>query len=240
MRLDIYLVEKGLSQSRNKAQELIKAKKVKVNGKVITKPSFLIEDKNEKVEVDLSESYVSRASLKLKNFLNEVDINIKDKICLDIGSSTGGFVEILLEFGAKEVTAVDVGKEQLHPKLKSDKRIKIFEETDIRDFNPSHKFDIITCDISFISLSYILQSIDKLANDKIILLFKPQFEVGINAKRDKSGVVKDEEAIKKATNEFLKEAKKYNWKLIERSLSKLKGKSGNVEEFFFFEKRVCQ
>ncbi len=234
MRLDIFLVNNNFVDSRNKAQELIKADKVKVNSKIINKPSFDIND--EIVEVNLNEFYVSRASLKLKNFLDELNLNIKDKICLDIGSSTGGFVEILLEYGAKEVFAVDVGNEQLHQKLRNNEQVKVYENTDIRDFSTTNKFSIITCDISFISLNHILQSINKLASDKIILLFKPQFEVGINVKRDKNGVVKDEVAIQKATMEFLKEVYKFNWVLLKQSLSKLKGKSGNVEEFFLFEK----
>ncbi len=237
MRLDIYLVKNSSVDSRNKAQELIKNKKVKVNNKVITKPSFNIEEEKKLVTIDLKDNYVSRASLKLKNFLSEININIKDKICLDIGSSTGGFVEILLENSAKEINAVDVGKNQLHSKLKYDKRVKVYEETDIREFNNNNnKFDIVTCDISFISLSYVLPSINKLANNKIIILFKPQFEVGLNVKRDKSGVVKDKIAIEKSIEEFLKEVDKFNWKLIKRSLSKLKGKSGSVEEFFLFKK----
>ena len=238
MRLDIYLVKNSFVDTRNKAQELIKNQKVKVNNKTILKPSFDIGDEieNDLIEVDLDDSYVSRASLKLKNFLSEINIEIKDKICLDIGSSTGGFVEVLLENGAKEINAVDVGKNQLHSKLRDDKRVKVYEETDIREFNDNNKFEIVTCDVSFISLSHVLPSIDKLANDKIIILFKPQFEVGINVKRDKNGVVKDEKAIKKAIEEFLKEVYKFNWKLINKSQSKVKGKKGSVEEFFLFEK----
>ena len=238
MRLDLYLVQNSFVTSRNKAKELILAKRVKVNSKTLTKPSFDISD--ESVEVDLKDFFVSRAGDKLNSFLNEIELVIEQKICLDIGSSTGGFVQILLKKDAKEVVAVDVGDNQLHPSLRSDKRISLFENRDIRDFSYEKNFDIVTCDVSFISIQYILQSIDKLANDKIIILFKPQFEVGQETKRDKSGVVKDENAIKESKDMFLQETLKLNWNLIYRSLSKIKGKSGNVEEFFYFQKGVCK
>jgi len=236
MRLDLYLTKHNFVTSRNKAKELILSKRVKVDSKIVTKPSFDIE--NESIEVDLNDFFVSRAGDKLNSFLKEINLEIKQKVCLDIGSSTGGFVQILLKEEAKAVFAVDVGDNQLHPSLRDNERVSLFENSDIREFVSDEIFDIVTCDVSFISMKYILQSIDKLANDKIIILFKPQFEVGQSAKRDKSGVVKDENAIDKAKNIFLEEILKFNWTLVYRSLSKTKGKSGNVEEFFYFQKGV--
>ena len=234
-RLDIFLTEKGFFDSRNKASEAIKSRNIKINGKIVTKPSFLVDD-TPHIEIFQENSYVSRAGNKLKEFLKENSINIKNKICLDIGSSTGGFCEVLLEYGAKEVYAVDVGSKQLHPKLKKDKRVKSFENCDIRDFQSDKKFDIITCDVSFVGISYILPKIKELSNDKIIILFKPQFEVGKDVKRDKKGVIKDKDAINRVLVRFESVLVNEGLKLIKKEISKIKGKEGN-EEYFFYIKR---
>ncbi|WP_320034662.1 TlyA family RNA methyltransferase [Halarcobacter sp.] len=235
MRLDIYLTKNFDIQSRNKAHEIIKAKKVKVNGNTVTKPSFIV-DENSKIELLEEDFYVSRAAYKLKYFLNEININLSALDGLDIGSSTGGFTQILLESDIKSVTCVDVGSNQLHEKIKNDKRIIFFENQDIRTFNSEKKFDIITCDVSFISVLNIINDIDRLAKDKIIILFKPQFEVGTNIKRDKKGVVKDKKAIVKAREKFLDQCKLLDWKLNYFSPSRLEGKDGNEEELFYFSK----
>ncbi|XOB61414.1 TlyA family RNA methyltransferase [Campylobacterota bacterium DY0563] len=235
MRLDIYLTKNFDIQSRNKAHEIIKAKKVKVNGNTVTKPSFIV-DENSKIELLEEDFYVSRAAYKLKYFLNEININLSALDGLDIGSSTGGFTQILLESAIKSVTCVDVGSNQLHEKIKNDKRIIFFENQDIRTFNSEKKFDIVTCDVSFISVLNIINDIDRLAKDKIIILFKPQFEVGTNIKRDKKGVVKDKKAIVKAREKFLDQCKLLDWKLNYFSPSRLEGKDGNEEELFYFSK----
>jgi 23S rRNA (cytidine1920-2'-O)/16S rRNA (cytidine1409-2'-O)-methyltransferase len=117
IRLDTYLFENNFTQSRNKAKELILNGEVLVGGKIITKPAFLVD--GEEIKIISLHQYVSRAGEKLKNFLLEYPILIEDKYCLDVGSSTGGFVEVLLEYGAKEVVGVDVGSAQLHPKLQA-------------------------------------------------------------------------------------------------------------------------
>ena len=233
MRLDIFLEQKGFVKSRNKAKELIKSKKVKVDGKIITKPSFDVD--NPKIEI-LEEIFVSRAALKLKNYLDKYNICFNDKLVLDIGASTGGFSEVSLLKGAKKVVAVDVGKNQLDKSLKENPKIVSFEETDIRDFSYPYKFDVIVSDVSFISLLKIINKIDELAKNEIILLFKPQFEVGKDVKRDKKGVVKDKEAIKKAKADFEKECKKLGWKLIRSEKSSIKGKEGNTEYIYHFLK----
>lgn len=236
MRIDVALVQFGYAQSRNQASELIKNGKVLLNNRVVKKTSLLV-DENSIIEVDLDRNFVSRSGAKLYEFLEELDLNLTGLIALDIGSSTGGFTQALLYRGVQKVIAVDVGKEQLHSKLKENPKVISFEEVDIREFSYDEPFDIVTCDVSFISISHILKSIDKLASDKIIILFKPQFEVGINAKRDKRGVVQDLNAINLAKDIFLGEALAIGWQLIYRNLSKIKGKSGNVEEFFYFQKR---
>ena len=235
MRLDIHLTKFYNIQSRNKAQELIKSKKILVDGKIVTKPSFIVEE-NHDITIDEDEFYVSRAAYKLKYFLEDNDIDVKDKKALDIGSSTGGFTQILLLNDIESVTCVDVGSNQLHKSLKDDKRIIIQENTDIREFKSDIKYDVVTCDVSFISILYIIDDIDRLSGDKIIILYKPQFEVGRTVKRDSHGVVQDKDAISVCRDQFLETAKKLAWKLIVSNQSKLSGKSGNIEELFYFQK----
>lgn len=234
-RLDNYLVEHGICESRNKAQSIIKEALVSVNGCVVIKSSHDIKD-GDRVSVKEHKEYVSRAALKLSAFLGELDLDLKDKTALDIGSSTGGFTQVLLEEGASEVTAVDVGRDQLHTSLKNDKRVRSYEECDIREFQSDTKFDIVVSDVAFISLLHILDDVHRLSNDKIILLFKPQFEVGREAKRDKNGVVVDEKAILHAMIKFEDACALLGWRLVQKSASKLSGKEGNQEYCYFFEK----
>jgi len=233
MRLDKYLVENDFFESGNKAKEAIQNQKIRVNGKIVTKPSFKVD--NVKIEV-LGDNFVSRAAWKLKNYIDEYKILIKDKIALDIGSSTGGFSEVLLNYGVKKVVCVDVGKEQLHSKIKDDKRSEVYEEMDIREFTYPEKFDLIVSDVSFISLLYIIDKVDELAKEDIILLFKPQFEVGKNAKRNKKGVVIDERAIFNAIENFKLQCKIKGWQLIRETKSSILGKEGNEEFILHFKK----
>jgi len=235
MRLDLYLITTFNIQSRNKACELVKSNKVKCNNKFITKPSYIVQ-KNDNICLLEEIFYVSRAAYKLKYFLQDLKIDLKDKIALDIGSSTGGFTQVLLENEVKKVVCVDVGDNQLHKKIKSNRKIEFFENCDIRDFKSSYNFDIITCDVSFISILNIIDVINSLQFKNIIILFKPQFEVGIDIKRDKKGVVKDKQAIIKAKDDFLAKAFSLNWKLKFNTISKLQGKKGNEEEFFYFSR----
>lgn len=234
-RLDNYLVENGLCESRNKAQTLIKEGFVSVNGEQIIKSSYALKE-SDKVAVKEHKEYVSRAAFKLSAFLDELGLDVKGMNALDIGSSTGGFTQVLLECGAAEVTAVDVGREQLHVSLKNDARVHSYEGCDIREFESEKKFDIVVSDVAFISLLYILDAVDRLAKEKIILLFKPQFEVGREAKRDKNGVVTDEKAILGAMIKFEDACKIKGWNLVLKSASKLTGKEGNLEYCYFFEK----
>lgn len=235
MRLDLYLVNNFDLQSRNKASELIKSNKIKIDGVIITKPSFNVENEHQ-IEILEDEFYVSRAAYKLKYFLDEIKLNLKDKNTLDIGSSTGGFTQILLENDVKKVTCVDVGSNQLHDKVKENPRITFFENTDIRDFQSNEVFHMVTCDVSFISIHNIIDTIDKLASSDIIILFKPQFEVGNNVKRNKKGVVTDKKAIARARDLFINKTTQLNWKIIHSNESKLQGKDGNEEELFYFSK----
>jgi len=235
MRLDSYLVENGFCDSRTKAQNIIKNSFVKIDGKIIKKSSYKVQSDNV-VKMIEHKSFVSRSAVKLDEFLSELNLDIKGFVTLDIGSSTGGFTQVLLEHGAKEVSAVDVGKAQLHKTLKNDDRVFSYESCDIREFKSTKKFDLVTSDVSFISLHNILNDVDRLACGKIILLFKPQFEVGKDAKRDKNGVVKDKKSIQKAMIGFEDACRLKGWKLILKSPSKLTGKEGNLEYCYCYEK----
>lgn len=235
IRLDQYLVENNLVDSRNKAQQLIKESKVQVNSEVIKKPSHKVSDED-KVELDDEHIYVSRAAYKLKNFLPLLDFSVEGMDALDIGSSTGGFTEVLLMNGVHSVTSLDVGSSQLHEKLLNDERVISIENQDIRTFNSEKKFELITCDVSFISLHHILESIDRLSSKYIILLFKPQFEVGKDAKRDKNGVVTDLKAINKMMLKFEDACQLLGWKMVLMREASIKGKDGNIEYCYCYSK----
>ena len=235
IRLDTFLFENDFTQSRNKAKELILNGEVLVDGKMTAKASTLIS--SQEVQIVSSHQYVSRAGDKLKNFLSANPIMIESKRRLDIGSSTGGFIEVLLEYGAGEVVGVDVGSEQLHSRLREDVRVVSVENCDIRDYKSEKPFEIVTCDVSSVGSEHILPSIDRLSACDIIMLFKPQFEVGRTVKRDRKGVVKDAEAIIAAQKSFEAHFLKFNWILQTKEQSKIKGKEGNVEIFYHFRKK---
>ena len=235
MRLDNYLVQNNLAQSRTKAQGIIKDGLVSVDGKVMTKSSFGVEEEMV-VAVQEHKEYVSRAAWKLRNFFDEIGLCVKGCEALDIGSSTGGFTQVLLEDGVKSVCCVDVGSDQLHPIIRKDERVEVFEQCDIRKFQTDKHFDLVVSDVSFISLHYILDDVDRLASDTIVLLFKPQFEVGREAKRDRNGVVQDQKAISEAMERFERATEEKGWTLKERRASQLTGKEGNLEYCYYFTK----
>jgi 23S rRNA (cytidine1920-2'-O)/16S rRNA (cytidine1409-2'-O)-methyltransferase len=235
MRLDSHLVDIGLVESRNKAQQLIKDHAVSVDGKIIDKVSFEVNE-GMAVEIADAELYVSRAAIKLKGFLPYTEWELKGLTALDIGSSTGGFTQILLEEGVQSVICVDVGSDQLHPSLRSDSRVSVYENTDIRAFTSEHPFDIVTCDVAFIPLELILESMDRLASRYIIVLFKPQFQVGREVKRDKNGVVKDDKAIGKAMIRFEDSCALLGWKMVAKEVAHIAGKEGNQEMCYAFIK----
>ena len=164
-------------------------------------------------------------------------LNLAGADVLDVGSSTGGFVQILLQRGAKSVTALDVGSSQLSEILRRDPRVIVRENTDIREFASKKKFDLITCDVSFISLNLILKSLASLAKSALIVLFKPQFEVGAEAKRNKKGVLKDEKAAYVARAKFERLCAELGLAVLHTGACKITGKEGN-QEFFYLLKRM--
>ena len=164
-------------------------------------------------------------------------LNLAGADILDVGSSTGGFVQILLQRGAKSVTALDVGSSQLSEILRRDPRVIVRENTDIREFISEKEFDLITCDVSFISLNLVLKSLASLAKSALIVLFKPQFEVGAEAKRNKKGVLKDEKAVCAARAKFEQLCAELGLAVLHASACKITGKEGN-REFFYLLKRM--
>lgn len=233
-RADVALVERGLVASRNRAQEAIKSGFVLIDGEVLQKPSLNVEAHHKLL---LKEPlYPSRAGLKLKGFLDAHGLAMRGEQVIDIGASKGGFTQVALDYGAKSVTCVDVGSAQLDAKLCENPRVKVYENTDIRDFKTDFCFDTALCDLSFIPLEMVLGSIDRLFQTRAILLFKPQFEVGRDAKRTKKGVVSDDSIITAKREEFIEQCLEMGWVLEYESESKLKGKEGNREFFQSFKK----
>ncbi len=240
MRLDQYLVEQKLAKSRTFAAELIAAGKVLVNNAIITKAAFPIKA-TDKISInELTHDYVSRAALKLEAAFQTFAFDLKNKVVLDIGSSTGGFSEFCLRQGCAIVYAVDVGTQQMAEKIRKDKRIRLFENTDIRDFKPerSVKFDYIFCDVSFISLTLILAKIAELSQPttKIVTLFKPQFEVGAKY-LNKQGLVKDKSAVVRQLWHFIESLPQFNLGLLAAFASPLSGKNGNIEYLLYLKRR---
>ena len=234
-RLDILLTEKGLAKSRTSAAALIKEGSVTVNGNVAGKPSELCEDTD---SISVSESsgltrYVGRGGLKLETALEAFGISPLGSVCLDIGASTGGFTDCMLQNGAKRVYAVDVGTSQIAEKLRSDSRVISLENLDIRLADESlipEKSGFIAADVSFISLKQIIPAIPRFAAEKAVcaLLIKPQFELG-RVKLGKSGVVKDPKLQKKAVDDVCCFAAQLGFSDIRTVPSKITGGDGNRE-----------
>ena len=217
--------------SRTKAQNLIKEGKVQVCGKVLTKPSFMV-DENVEIFINDSESYVSRGAYKLKKALEVFDVSVENKVVLDMGASTGGFTQVALENRAKKVYSVDVGRGELARELVENSKVVNLEETDIRILTKEMVGDsqIVVGDLSFISLKHILPKINQLFEKiECVLLFKPQFECGKEIARKYRGVIKDRVVHKNLLKEFLEELKIYDYILSDITFSPIKGKSGNVE-----------
>jgi 23S rRNA (cytidine1920-2'-O)/16S rRNA (cytidine1409-2'-O)-methyltransferase len=229
--------------TRNKSQAFIRDGLVLVNKKVITKPSFeVINDEKIELKEERRIHWVSRSAGKLDGFLEQLrvsncELRIIGTYCLDVGSSTWWFTQVLLERWVAHVDAIDVGTDQLHPSLKNDPRVTSYEQTDIRDFTPEKIYDIIVCDASFISLRGILLSILKLANSEtdIILLWKPQFEVGRENLR-KTWVPKDERVLIQKQKEWEEFIIANFCDIVVKEKSAVIGEAGNVEWLYYVKK----
>lgn len=234
-RLDSALVKRGLIDTRHQALNYIKLGYVAVNQTKVTEPDFKVSD-NDKIRFTAKTQLVSRAGLKLASIADKLNIDFQGKIVLDVGSSTGGFTDYSLQKGAKKVIAVDVGTEQLHPKLRSDERIEIHEKTDIRNMNViNQKVDIVLIDVSFISLRLILRSIFNIArNAEVVALFKPQFEG--SADNLSAGVIKNETIRRRLIKEFENWLTQNRIVIVDKVDSNIEGKKGNLERFYLLNK----
>ena len=239
-RADLLVVQKKITESRNKAKALIDSGKIFINNTRVFKSSDLF-DLNSKIFCnDFNTQWVSRGALKLLHVFDHLNINIENFICLDIGASTGGFTEVLLSKKIKKIYCVDVGTNQLHEKLLKNKKVINLPKTNAKYLSTNtikEKIDLIVCDVSFISMKKVIPpSLSFLPNKKgiIIALIKPQFETKKNLK--KRGIVFDknihEKICKDYKNWFLKNCKMKSVKIID---SPIKGIKGN-KEFFIFAK----
>ncbi len=230
-RLDHLLFARGLAPSRSQAEHLIKLGNVKVAGRAINKPGFFVAAAA-KIEVKAAEQYVSRAGLKLASVAQALYLDFKDKVVLDVGSSTGGFTDFALRRGATKVIAVDVGTDQLHPSLRDNPRIELHEQTDIRHLKTLSVIpDIVVIDVSFISLRDILPHVVTLVRKQtnIVAMVKPQFEAGANAKH--KGVIKNDAMRRTILRDFEAWAKDL-FVTSAKADSDVAGAKGNRERFY--------
>ncbi|MFO0970973.1 MAG: TlyA family RNA methyltransferase [Candidatus Saccharimonadales bacterium] len=260
-RLDHLLVQKQLVPTRSQAESYIRLGQVKVDGKLIKKPGYFVSEES-KIEFGAKEQYVSRAALKLASVAQALNLDFKGKIVLDVGSSTGGFTDYALQHGAKKVIAVDVGTNQLHPRLRGDERVELHEKTDIRNVHchpelvsgsnaqpdqilkqvqdDKHlylmdKADIALIDVSFISMTKVLESVAKLItkNGQIVAMLKPQFEAGKDQLN--KGVVKNNAQRRDILQNFEQWVKQNGFVLLKKSDSSVAGEKGNLERFYLLK-----
>jgi 23S rRNA (cytidine1920-2'-O)/16S rRNA (cytidine1409-2'-O)-methyltransferase len=235
-RADKVLADKGLVSTRSKAKTLIENGEVLVNGKLLKKASDQIDSDSE--IVINSQIFVGRGALKILKAFESFQVEVHQKIFLDIGASTGGFTEILLEKGALKVYAIDVGHDQLDPKLKSDSRVINLEGTNIRELNELPDLgDGAVVDLSFISVTKVLSNIFNLLKPDadLIVLVKPQFEAGRD-RLPKDGVIKDPVVQQSVLDQVLNFAKGHGWVHLGTIDSPIEGKSGNKEFLAWFKK----
>ena len=235
IRLDQKLVSLGLVRSRSQALSYIKLGYVKVNNEIVLKPGYLVNN-YQVIELLIENQYVGRAALKLESADKHFKINFKDKTVLDVGSSTGGFTDFAIRNGAKKVLAVDVGTDQLDPRLRFNEKVEVYEKTDIREFNTNYEIDIILIDVSFISFRKIATSIYNLSskNTLIYLMAKPQFETTKN-NLNSAGVIKNSQ-IRRQIFKDLEQEFKTSFKILKKIDSDVPGKKGNLEKFYFLKK----
>lgn len=234
-RLDLILVEQEFFETREKAKREIMAGNVIVNEQVVTKAGTMFKDNDElNVRVKDRLKYVSRGGLKLEKAIKTWDLDFEDKLVLDIGASTGGFTDCALQNKARRVYSVDVGKNQLDWKLRNDERVFSLEEMHIKDLKEEdigdEKVDFIVVDVSFISLTKVIPYFEKFLakTGKIVMLVKPQFEVG-REKIGKNGVVENEEYHDKVIKKIISFSKECGYDLIGVEDSPIKGAKGNKE-----------
>lgn len=238
-RLDIIVFEKGFTNSREKARSLIMQGDVYINNQKCDKPG-MVYDEDCIVDVRSNkQKYVSRGGFKLEKSINSFNINLKDKICMDVGASTGGFTDCMLQNGCKKVYAVDVGYGQFDWNLRNDERVVMLERTNARYLDDSiidDKIEFFSVDVSFISLGLILPAIKKVSSNSScgVCLIKPQFEAG-RGKVGKNGVVRDKSVHIEVINKVLEYSLKNKFYVMGLDYSPIKGPKGNIEYLLHLE-----
>ncbi len=235
-RLDQELVARGLTTTRSKAEGVIMAGLVKVDGKRVDKAGYFVSPEA-KIEIKPTPQYVGRGGEKIASVADKFKLNFNGKIVLDVGSSTGGFTDYALQHGAKKVYAVDVGRGQLDYKIRTDDRVVVMERTDIRDVAElPDEIDYVVIDVSFISLERILPAVLNLMNHDSLLvaMAKPHFEADYVTASKHKGVIKND----KIRREILKQVETFMQKwfvIIDKADSQVLGRKGNKERFFLLK-----
>ena len=241
-RIDKEMYERLLVPSRSKAQELINLGVVFCNDKKIDKANFLV-NKEDKIIIKDNKllKYVSRGGLKLEKALDYFNINVKNLIAMDIGSSTCGFCDCLIQNGIKKVIAIDVGRNLLHNSLKNNKLIELHEETNFKDLESSYfkDIDIITCDVSFISIKVIIEKIFR-ENIKVegIFLIKPQFECGKELAYKYKGIILNKKVHIKIIKELFKYFNSLDFYIKDFTFSPISGGDGNIEYLVYLSNKI--
>ncbi len=240
VRADVLIVQKGLAKSREQAKRMIMAGDAIAGTMRIDKPGELLDADAEIRIKENSIKYVSRGGYKLEKILDTFDIDLQDKIAMDIGSSTGGFTDCMLQHGAKKVYAIDVGYNQLAYSLRIDERVVVMEKTNFRTMDVgiiNERIDFISIDVSFISLKHIFPNASKIISDTgyICALIKPQFEAG-KEKVGKKGVVRDEKVHEEVIENVIGLAKEEGLYPVKLTYSPIRGQEGNIEFLVLLQK----
>ncbi len=240
-RLDVLLVEKHLAPSREKAKALIMSGIVFVNGQREDKAGASFDEKAEIIVKGNTQKYVSRGGLKLEKAMKQYQINITGLVCMDVGSSTGGFTDCMLQYGARLVYAVDVGTNQLAWKLRQDERVISMERTNIRYVLPEQiadKIEFASIDVAFISLTKVLIPVKELLkeNAELVCLIKPQFEAG-REKVGKKGVVREKSVHIEVIERIVNFAIQNGFELLGLDYSPIRGPEGNIEYLLYIRKK---
>ena len=238
-RLDVLLVKKGLASSREKAKAIIMSGIVFVDGQREDKAGSTFDEKQEIVVKGKTLKYVSRGGLKLEKAMTHFGVELKDKICMDVGASTGGFTDCMLQNGATKVYSVDVGHGQLAWKLRNDERVVCMEKTNIRYVTPEDipdRIQFASIDVSFISLTKVLGPVKELLTEdgQIVCLIKPQFEAG-REKVGKKGVVREKSTHLEVIESVIAFAKSIGFGILNLEFSPIKGPEGNIEYLLYLQ-----
>jgi 23S rRNA (cytidine1920-2'-O)/16S rRNA (cytidine1409-2'-O)-methyltransferase len=230
-RLDVLVTKSGLVESRERAQALIIAGKVKVSGETVRKPDRNVRDEAV-ITVDQTDEWASRGALKLGPALERFGVAPSGRVCADIGASTGGFTDVLLRRGASRVFAVDVGRGLLHWRLRQDPRVVVIERTNARDLESfPDAVSLVVIDVSFIGLEKVLPAVRRAAPAaEVVALFKPQFEVG-RAQVGKGGIVRDQVVVENSVAEFRNWCAANGYEVVGQAASEVTGAEGNREIF---------